>query len=214
MYSNGVGNGSKWSAAPNLARISLRPCYNAGMNQFTMLRASILVCVAPAALGFLLAVSAISSAQDGIAAKGSAPLVSLSGINSRIGKESYFLVKSAKNWTELWSRHAGTNNAERMPIVDFDTCMVAAVFSGKMINCRGVEAVELTENGREMILRFQNLTYQTVVTEKDRAEAKAVTPFGFFVVRDSAKPVALEKNVQQYLGMPPVWKEVARFPER
>ena len=183
------------------------------MCEISTIRVSILARVALAAVGLLFAFSAISSAQQEVAGKTSGPLVSLSGINSRIDKESYFLVKSAKNWTELWSRHAGTNDGERMPIVDFDTCMVAAVFSGKMINCRGVEAVELAANAQEIVLRFHDLTYQTIATAKNRNSA-SVTPYAFFVLRDSAKTVALEKDKRQYLGDPPLWKEVARFPER
>ncbi len=151
------------------------------------------------------------TAQDVVARESSKPLVSVSGINSRIDKESYFLVKSIKDWTDLWSRHS-SDDAERIPVVDFEECMIVAAFSGKMPNCRGLEAVELDENSRQIVLRFHDLTYQTVAITKDGGEAKRVTPYAFFFVRKSPKSVVLEKDVRQYLGTPPVWKGVASFP--
>ena len=112
-------------------------------------------------------------------------------------------------------------NIHQVPTIDFDRCMVIAVFRGAGWNSSGISAVSISDTDR-VVFRFDDRSYQTssdfttdgklnVDTDDDRGGNK-VTPFGIFVVPRSEKELVLENNVQNLKGRPPVWKEVARFP--
>ena len=178
--------------------------------------ARLLICGPALAIGILLAFPAAGFPQDDAPSK---PFVTFSGAQSRIDKPSYHLVTSAKDWTNLWLRHSGKEeredydylrNPDGVPEVNFDECMVVAVFQGKQTNIARLEAVSLSRIAGLMTLRFQSKGYQTGSTDKGGG-AKDVTPYAFFVVPRSPNPLVLEQDVHNIKGDPPKWKKVLRF---
>jgi hypothetical protein len=169
--------------------------------------------------GCLLASPPNCSAEENGATK---PLVSFSGAHSQIGERSYQLITSAKDWTNLWLRHTGTAAAGKyddfynpagVPEVNFDKCMVIAIFSGKSKNIAGIEAASYTEDTDQIKLRIRAKGYQTG-GRPGADNGDAVTPYGLFVVNRTPGTIVIEQDVQDLKGQPPIWKEAARFPKR
>ena len=136
------------------------------------------------------------------------PWVTWSGPNSALADASYRRISSAGEWQTLWLAHRGKTlleSAGEVPQIDFRQCMVVAVFQGAGFNCRGVEAVSVTETAEAVTVRFSGQYYQTI------GEGDAVRPFGVFLLPRSTKALVLEENVQNLLGQPPVWKLRAQF---
>jgi hypothetical protein len=141
------------------------------------------------------------------------PLVTLAGANSRIESPTYLRITTAKDFQATFMQHLGKEakdfndhyNPDGFPTINFDRCMVIAVFAGKSWNSVGMYASQINDNENQITVRFDHRSYQT------SGGADAVVPYGFFVVPRSDKAVILEENVQQYIGGEPVWKERARF---
>ena len=139
------------------------------------------------------------------------PLVTLTGTDSHIRKCSYYLVRSDEEWVKVWLQHRPTNSSnECKPEIDFEKCMVIAVFQGSGWNSRGLNAVAVLESKNRILLRLKNDYYQTGGPD---GGGEPVTVYGFFVLPRSNKTVVLEENVQNIIGSPPLWKERARFNE-
>ena len=140
------------------------------------------------------------------------PFVSWSGPHSGLPERCHFRITSEKQWRDVWTRHVG-DAAEKdtfgyvvVPAVDFERCMVVAVFQGRRENNNGVVAVSVTEDGEQMKVRLQPKPYQTGPV------GDPVTPYGIFVLPRSAKSLLLEEDARRNWG-PPVWRERARFGE-
>lgn len=151
-------------------------------------------------------------------AEGAKPFVAFSGGDSRIETVRYERIVSDHSWAEVWLGNFGKRpsgkydffrNPERVPDVDFEKCMVIAVFGGKTTNRAGFKAVGITESAEQVTFRFCPKSFQTG-GQSDRGHT--TTPYAFFVVPRSTKPVVLEVDAHQYLGDQPAWKEVHRFP--
>ena len=144
------------------------------------------------------------------------PLVGIWGAQSAIHARSYLLIASAKSWTELYLRHLGKDaakhsdyyNAEGVPEIDFEQCMVVAVLQGDGMNSSGVRVESVTEEAERVLVRFDDRSYQT---EGPGGGGQRVAAYGFFVLPRSKKPLVLEEDVQSMLGKPPEWKERARL---
>ena len=185
------------------------------------------VCSAATALGIPFVSPRVGFAQAQTAqtaVKPVKPYVSIWGAHSRIDQRSYFLITSRDDWTKLWLRHIGKDpardfdnryfyNPDDIPEVDFDACMVIVIFQGKQVNSAGVQAAAVNDDAGQITFRFGHRGYGTASSDP-KSHGDDVTPYGFFVMRRSAKPVVLEENVQSYKNQPPIWKEVSRFPER
>ena len=150
--------------------------------------------------------------------KAGRPYVVLSGSRSHIAKAAIHRVTSQKGWTELWLKHLGEDadpgynhfyNRAGVPEVNFDTCMVIAVFTGRGSNNAGLEVHSAEVRNAEMVIRFDNKHYQS------RATADVVTPYGFFIVPRAEGPVLLQVNKQSYRSRiekkPPVWEDYHRL---
>jgi hypothetical protein len=163
------------------------------------------------AIALLFAATLLSrlpeTAGEEIASKNK-PLVVITGPNSGIQTAGYFRVTSSKKLELLWQEHLTEKaklNDHPAPAVDFARCEVVAIFQGAMFNSRGirVESVELTNN--DIVVKFDQISYQT------SGESEKVSPYAFIIFSKSGKEIILQENVQQYLGQPPQWKEVARL---
>lgn len=148
----------------------------------------------------------------------SKPYVTFAGAQSAIATRAYRKVTSAEDWAALWQEHRGIQareggynwhyNEAGVPIVDFDRCMVVAVFQGKAWNSAGVIAVSVTEEKERILIRFDDKSYQTAGPD---GGGERVTAYGLFVLPKTDKPVVLEEDVQGLIGEPPKWKERARL---
>ena len=145
------------------------------------------------------------------------PYVTLTGTDSHVKERSYHRVTSEDEWIKIWQRHKGEKESKDydlfynplgLPYIDFEKCMVIAVFQGSGWNSAGLKAVAILEEKDRIVLRFQNKSYQTAVDGPGDG-GEQVTVYGFFVLPRSSKTVVLEENVQNYIGQPPVWKELA-----
>jgi hypothetical protein len=153
------------------------------------------------------------------------PSVTLTGTDSQVKEPSYHRVMSQDEWIKIWQRHKGAQQSKEydlvhnplgVPHVDFEKCMVIAIFQGRGLNSAGLQAVAVLEEKDRIVLRFEDESYQTMGRAMGREGSgggNQVTVFGFFVLPRSSKAVVLEENVRQYLGEPPVWKERIRLPK-
>lgn len=146
------------------------------------------------------------------------PYVTLTGTDSHVKERSYFRVTSQDEWIGTWHRHQGAKGSKDydlfynplgLPYIDFERCMVIAVFQGSGWNSAGLRASQILEENAQIVLRFEDKHYQTGGAD---GGGRKVSVYGFFVLPRSSKTVVLEENVQGYKGRPPVWKERITLP--
>ncbi len=139
-----------------------------------------------------------------------APVVVLTGVNSRIRSASYSKSTSTRDLDLIWLRHLGKSKIEaaltrsHVLEVDFDKYMVVSLFKGSCFNAQRIHVASMVEGDTRLRLRFEVEWYQT-----GEARADQSFPFCFIVLPKSAKPVAIEENVQRMIGGKPIWKERA-----
>jgi hypothetical protein len=159
-------------------------------------------------------VACSATAADGPPEKAPKPYIVLSGAKSHVKERSCLRVTSTEQWVELWQRHAGRkpekeyndfHNPAGVPNVNFEDCMVIAIFQGEGVNSAGLEPFSVEEDGDRIVFRFLAKSYQTM----DKSDE--VTVYGFFVLPRSNKAVLVEENRQTSLVGPRIWKERARF---
>ena len=135
------------------------------------------------------------------------PYISWSGAHSKVAETKYFKITDSKEWEKLWHRHAGEKSD--VPAVNFEVCMVIAIFHGRHFNSAGI-VITITEEGGQIRFRFDDDSYQTL-GDDEKGGAVEVEDYGIFVIPRSTKPLVLEEDVQRLLDKPPIWKERARF---
>ena len=96
-------------------------------------------------------------------------------------------------------------NPAGVPDVNFENCMVIAIFKGPACNSAGLRAVSVHEDSEALLFRFDDMSYQT------GNWSDKVTVYAFFVLPRSTRPVVLEEDVQGIINKPPTWQERARF---
>jgi hypothetical protein len=142
------------------------------------------------------------------------PLVTITGADSKLMERGYYRVVDATELANLWQDHRGLKREGRynyfrnvacVPEVNFDECMVVAVFQGEGWNSAGLELKEIVEKDAEIILRFDDKSYQT------GAEADKVSPYAFFVIPRNDKVLMVEEDVRTYSSQPASWKQRQRF---
>jgi hypothetical protein len=141
------------------------------------------------------------------------PYVTLTGTDSHVKERSCYRVMSQDEWIRTWHRHQGAKESKDydlfynplgLPYIDFEKCMVIAVFQGSGWNSAGLQAAQSLEENARIVLRFEEKHYQTA---GPGGGGKQVRVYGFFVLPRSSKTVVLEENVQGYRDEAPVWKE-------
>ena len=151
------------------------------------------------------------------------PAAVFQGTHSLIKKEVFKVIKTKEAWKTLWTEHRGQERIKpfietvQTFEVDFDTHLVAAVFSGGSDWCD----VSASVQAREVVIRFRAITYQidgmplgfgdealTTLLMKKRL---AQRPYAFIVLRKPVKSVVIEQDVRQRLDFPPEWKHRVTF---
>lgn len=162
------------------------------------------------------------------------PFLSLSGQHSHVTDKRCLRITNQDEWAALWFEHVGEKprpkldlfyNKAGLPVVDFERCMVVAVFAGALFNCAGVSAVEAPEppvkldeataagpaSEDEVALYLSWHSFQTAGPAPDGG-AQAGEPFGFFVLPRTDAPLVL-RDVRRGKGGDSVRvAERARFP--
>lgn len=143
--------------------------------------------------------------------EGRSPLLLLSGADSKTGEKEYLRLGNAEAWKKAWKRHLGQDGPDPGPRggatveIDFGRCEMIAVFRGPVPNCTGIRVHPITETEDRLLIRYEDVRYQTV------GEPNAATPYGFVLIPVTRKPVVIERNTQTIIGRPPVWTEEARL---
>ncbi|MCA8943653.1 MAG: hypothetical protein KDB80_13900, partial [Planctomycetes bacterium] len=147
------------------------------------------------------------------------PLVSFEGARSKIVEREHHKITDSQSWAKLWLRHVGAEepneeyswfwNSVGVPKIDFDQCVVIAMFAGKAWNSNGFSVQAVDEVGDDLLrLRIQRLTYQTMGPD---GGGRRCEPFGIWVLPKTDRTVVLEVNTQGLIGEPPIWTEKARL---
>jgi hypothetical protein len=149
------------------------------------------------------------------------PLASFDGAHSGIDEQTYERITAAKEFQDLYMKHLGEDpekfdafyNPHGVPIIDFERCMVVAVFRGMKVNSAGVEVKSVTEDADRIVLRFADRSFQTRGEDSSGGGgSRSVTPYGMFVLPRSDKEIVLEREIRNAMRRPSKWKEVARIP--
>src|SRR5688572_8536266 len=117
---------------------------------------------------------------------GAKPYVSLWGADSKVKEKSYELITTPEQLATVWSKHSGKEetvdsgfNESGRPEVDFDRCLVIAIFEGDSGNTAGIGCAGIIEEEKTLTVRFRNRTYQTSGPGGGGRRASA---YGFFVI--------------------------------
>jgi hypothetical protein len=144
----------------------------------------------------------------------SKPLMAISGADSHVRKPSYERVTSQQDLSRVWSIHLGTSQDDAYrPLldVDFDRCLVVAIFRGEQRNIRGIQINSLSEAAESVLIRFLEIGYQTAGADNNKALDQ---PYAFVVVLKTNKEIVLQQDIQNMKNAPPKWNEVVRLPAR
>lgn len=146
-------------------------------------------------------------------------LVTLTGASSK-AERGVELARTEPNFIRLWQRHIGAKetgeynahyNEIGLPVVDFDRCMVVAIFEGDTWNSAGFSVHSIFERSGRLILRYEAKSYQTSGPDGGGRQA---SPYAFFVLPRFDKEIVMERNVQRLIRGGPVWKQQASFPAK
>ena len=160
-----------------------------------------------------------------------APFVTLSGADSHVTDARCLRITTADAWAATWLEHVGASakpkydlfyNKAGLPVVDFEKCMVIAVFAGATSNTAGVSAwsgpiedpeaeVKTPTAAGDDVLRLSWHRYQTGGTD-ERGGRQDVTPFGFFIVPRSPAPLVVQDRQMPMGGSHGRIEERARLP--
>lgn len=135
------------------------------------------------------------------AAKPQRALVWLYGADSQVERPAYYRVTSREKWVRAWEQHHGVDANDTKypcPEVNFEECIVVAIFQGRRENSRGVGG-SLVEDAGRLVFRFGDCSYQTGL------QADPCSAFGIFVIRSTKRAIALEEDTQYLIGQPPIW---------
>lgn len=139
----------------------------------------------------------------------------LRGPHSAVDVRRFERVTAAADFAKLWREHRpeADNRHADMLDVDWDAQMVVAIFQGKSANSDGVKTEDVIDRGADLLIRYDDYSYQTMSTGKDpNGGAQRVTAFGFIVLPRSEKPIVIEENTQGLIGKPPIWTERVKIP--
>jgi hypothetical protein len=160
----------------------------------------------------LLFVSVARSAEKFDQPPQSKPLVTLSGANSHVRKPAYERIATPEDWRRVWTSHLGTLPdsfyGSRFE-VDFDHCLVVAIFRGEETNIRGIQIESLSDSADSVVIRFVELGYQTAGSDNNKPPDR---PYAFLVLPKTNKSIILEERIESKdVRQPPRWIERARL---
>ena len=138
--------------------------------------------------------------------------VSMHGAQSGIHKKRYERILKQEDLDTLWRDHRevkGNTSAETFDI-DFKQMMVIALFAGDKQQNRGLLVKTCRDQGKEIVVRFQELSWQTSGVIGDSKETRT-SPWGLVVIPKSSKKIIVEWDTQTNKNQPPEWERWAQF---
>src|SRR4051812_40690109 len=99
-------------------------------------------------VGALLSIQPVTTTGEEPNTITSKPLVVLTGPNSKIERASAFRVTSTEKIEQIWREHIGRGqdfDEYPAPAVDFDRCLLVAIFKGVSVNCYGERVALVVE---------------------------------------------------------------------
>jgi hypothetical protein len=90
-------------------------------------------------------------------------LMVVTGNDSKIAEPVYQRVQSAAEWKKTWLGHLGLkeDTIYRAAMeVDFNRCIVIAIFGGKYVNSCGYDIKSVRERKNSIVIRFDDISYQ------------------------------------------------------
>jgi hypothetical protein len=146
-----------------------------------------------------------------------APLVAISGTDSHVQQSLYKRVTSIKVWQQIWADHLGKSVDDYYrPLfeVDFDRCLVIAIFRGEQIQTRQLKIEAVSENADSLTIRYWEIGYGVSLGPGESAPPPE-RPYAFIVLPKTDKKIILEEKVwskeDAARDRPPEWKEIARL---
>lgn len=183
----------------------------------------------------LVVIVPVIAAAPAVRPKSIKPVINWTGTDSKVAKESFARCSSQKEWEVTWLNHQADKNGEysqKCPEVDFDSCMVIAVFHGKSYENTGIEVLAVNEDRDCVRVRYRPATYQVAFSfppvtfgesagespkqregggEKTLKRPYDTQSYVFIVLPKSPKPVILEEDLRDRLDGPSVWYEQAKL---
>lgn len=130
------------------------------------------------------------------------------GQHSKVDSHEYHLITEQMQWSDIWSRHHGDEAVGAIvPVIDFSRHMVVAIFLGDVSQCSGIDVQSITRRKADdhFEIRYRPAWYSAESIGDPEKDSHAGTPFGFIVVRRSAK-VSLFEDVQSRRDAAPEYK--------
>ncbi len=109
---------------------------------------------------------------------------------------------------QLWRSNGSKQPA---PTVDFKRFMVLAVFGGKQSNCSGYELESSASKPDAIDVRVVPQFYQTLDSSPSGG-ADQSTPYGFFVLPKTVKPIVVLEPHYVRIGVIDRWDKRAKLP--
>lgn len=144
-------------------------------------------------LGILSLTGFAQAAGLGNQANVDSALAVITGSDSRVSKALYRRIASAPDWRRTWLEHLGLTEDTIFRTgmeIDFDRCIVVAVFGGDSFNTCGYKIEAVHENENTIVVRFCIIGYQTA---GPGGGAQHVMPYAFVLLPKTKKAVVLEE---------------------
>lgn len=142
---------------------------------------------------------------------------SVAGHESRIARPFSALIGTPRGYAALIEAMFGAEIAPELPAIDFRAEVLFVTSAGDATNCNGFVPVGAWEDDRRVLLRYDGLYFQTAAFVSgfgdDEEEgsgpggARPSRPYGMFVLPRADKTYVIEKDVQNLIGGPSIWKE-------
>jgi hypothetical protein len=133
--------------------------------------------------------------------------MAMRGTSSKITKQRILRLTEEKEWLALWLEHMTGSKDDVIPEFDFDKIMVIGIFDPQLDNSNGFSADSITEDRKQITIKVNDHSFQSVVPNEIKEAASEARPWGIIVLPKSEKPVILERDVRNHIKDPPKWEK-------
>ncbi|HEU4338880.1 MAG TPA: hypothetical protein VFS19_02330, partial [Planctomycetota bacterium] len=134
------------------------------------------------------------------------PIKIWSGAQSRVPRRFVALISTPENWDQLRGRMFDEPEFGKDHKPDFSKELVLVVSDGETWNCRRIGVNSAYRDDKRILIRLSHHTFQS------GRDGERLRPWGIFVLpRKDGEIIHLERNVQRYIGGPPIWKDAGKL---
>jgi hypothetical protein len=134
------------------------------------------------------------------------------GAHSQVAARFRLLVGTKENWERVVQRMFEEQKDPAPPEfgeIDWEKEVVLVVSDGDGWNCDGISCEGAWESESRILVRLRHHYYQTAGPDGGGVK---VRPFGVFVLpRREGRAIVVERNAQNFIGGPAIWKETWRL---